>query len=92
MNRLEDELRAALAREPAPPGFDQRLLRRLQPAPRRRWWGQWAAAALAASLLLGAGTAEYKRRQASAAKSQLMRALVIAGMMLNDVEQRVNDR
>lgn len=69
MNRIEDDLKAALRRKPAPPGFAERVMGRIEDNPigqssfRRFFPGRsWmlAAAALAV-IMIGAVVFEYQR-------------------------------
>ena len=88
---LEDELRSALRRREPPPDFTARVLARVSAAPagpRRLHWMPWVAA-LAASLLVAAGTLEYRHYQGERAKSQVMLAVRIAASKLNRAQKKV---
>jgi hypothetical protein len=79
MNDLEQDLRKALSRREAPPGFSDRVLARL---PRQRGYPRWLA--LVATLLIAiAGLSAWQLRQrqqriaAEKARADFVRALVI---------------
>lgn len=89
---LESELRSALKRREAPPGFAGRVLARTaRPAPGRRLLRitAWAAAA---SLVAASGLEYRNYRQGVQAKEQVMLALRIAGSELNAVQQKLEQR
>ncbi len=88
---LDDELRSALARREPRPDFTARVLARAaarsaRPAP--RVWVRWVAA-MAASLLLAAGSLEYRHYQGERAKSQVLVAVRIAARKLNKAQKKV---
>jgi hypothetical protein len=99
MNRLEDDLRAALRRRDPPEGFAARVLARLGPERTRRRvslrvrskpWIRWAAAAALALVVLAAPLAEYhRRREGEAVRNQAMLALRIASSQLNSALKKV---
>jgi hypothetical protein len=87
---LDEELKLALARREPPPDFTKRVLARVAAQPARpvlrpmRW-----VAALAASLLLAAGTLEYRHYQGERAKAQVMLAMRIAASKLSKAQKKV---
>jgi hypothetical protein len=89
---LENELRDALRREPAPEGFAARVLVKSRAAP---WWRRPAALALAAGLAVAAlipSAIEYRLRQqrrALEARDQLMAALAVTRVQLQHVRERI---
>jgi hypothetical protein len=103
MNELDDELRKVLRREDPPPGFAERVMRRLETRqPERRIpmvkpsLMRWAAAAMLVAALGGglqyrAAQREQERIRAEAAKEQLMQALRIAGSKLQLVQAAVKE-
>lgn len=90
MTDFENELRAALRREPPPDGFARRVAARtpVTMKPRRT---SWIAAAIAASLLLSIGGFEYRQYQGRKAKQELLLALEITGSKLNLAERKITD-
>ena len=90
MNDFENQLRAALRREPPLDGFAQRVVARtpVTMPPRRTGW---IAAAIAASLLLTMGGFEYRQYQGRKAKQELLLALEITGSKLNLAERKISD-
>ena len=107
MNRDEDQLKAALRREEAPPGFTERVLARVAaqrsyPPNPSRWLNifaapvlRWASAvALSAALILEGmhyRKVQRERAEGEAAKQQLMLALRIAGSKLQLAKAKVNE-
>lgn len=93
---LDDELRRALAREPAPPGFAGEVLARSR-SPRPRilpFWKRPVTLAVAAVLALAAvvpsAVHEYRRRQrAIEARDQLLLALSITRVQLEQVRTKI---
>ena len=93
---LDDELRSALRRREPSPDFTARVLARasiaaITPA-QRRWFSRPATrwlAAMAATLLLSAGTLEYRHYQGERAKSQVLLAMHIAARKLNRAQRKV---
>jgi hypothetical protein len=88
---LENELREALRRESAPEGFAARVLARTRTTPR---WRRPATLALAAGVTLAAlipsAVYEYRRRQrAMEAGNQLMTALNITRVQLQETRERI---
>lgn len=99
MDEFEKEVREALQARPAPAGFADRLMRRIDPRkPRRTWtflWQPaWRWAAVAVLLAMTAlGGLEHERQQRIAgerARQQVLLALRITGTTLNQVQQKVN--
>jgi ferric-dicitrate binding protein FerR (iron transport regulator) len=86
MDRLEDELRRALAREEAPEGFAERVLARRArvPSGARRWL------AAAAIVLVAAGAAgAWREHQGYEAKREMMLALRLASAPMHRVQLEV---
>lgn len=88
---FEDDLRAALRREPAPPDFAAKVIARTRMVP---FWRRPAALAIAAVLLLAAmipqAVQEHRRRQrALEARDQLILALSITRVQLQQVKDRI---
>ena len=88
---IEDELRAALRREPAPADFAARILSkthraRIGPRP----WTLAVAAALALAALIPPAVHEYRReRRAIAARDQLIEALSITRVQLQQAKEKI---
>jgi anti-sigma-K factor RskA len=98
---LEDELRAALRREPAPRDFAAGVLAQTVSKARMPLWRRPAMLALAAVIVLAAlipsASFEYHRREqrrALEARDQLMTALSITKVQLRQAKEkiRVNTR
>ena len=84
---FEDDLRRALQREPAPPGFAGRVLERTR---RRRRFRLAIAAALAAAALIPSGLYRYRQHQKTIeARDQLIAALSITRNTLQHVQQQI---
>ena len=95
---LEDGLRDALRREPAPADFAAKVLARTVVSPNRGlpWWRRPVTLAFAAGLVLGAlvptAVFEYNQREerrALAARNQLMAALAITRTRLQQAKARI---
>jgi hypothetical protein len=99
---LERELKHALARKPAPPNFEARVLqaRALAAASKEnrrahwRWFPAWAPAVLAAILIVSGATwlrhRETQRRAAGEdAKARLELALRFVSVKLRKIQQEV---
>lgn len=95
---LEDELREALRREPAPEGFAARVLTKTGATPIgiEPWWRRPATLALAAALLLAvlipSEVSDYRRREQArglAARDQLIQALAITRVQLQQAKARI---
>ena len=98
MNRIEDDLKAALRRKPAPPGFAAKVSERIENkalskrAPRRIFGNPlWMAAAAMILITIGAGVVEYQghvRARNEAALNRTLTALSIAAVRLDEVEKK----
>ena len=93
---LEDDLRQALAREPAPPDFAAKVLAKTRDAAprilpfRRRPVTLALAAALGLAAVIPSAVSEYQRRQrAIEARDQLVRALSITRAQLVQVRTKI---
>jgi hypothetical protein len=93
----DDDLKHALRRVEPPPGFDQRVLARLdQPSRQRRTAPRFTAWVTAAGLSFAslAGVAIYQhqleQRKGMEARDQLMLALRITGKKLDVVRSTIN--
>lgn len=92
MDRLEEELRIALARKAPDPGFADRVTRaaaerRVIAFPLPRW-----AMAAAATVVLGVGGAmAYREHQGEVAKEQVMTAMRITAVKLNRIQAHVRE-
>lgn len=91
--KLEDELREALRREPAPDGFAARVLARASAAP---WWKRPATLALAAGLTVAAlippaimERHQRERERALDARNQLRAALAITRTQLEQTREKI---
>jgi hypothetical protein len=97
MDNLEKELKAAFQREPAPPGFAERVLARVNSAPRPVWWRasavRWALAAVVlAAFVAAGGLAAYQswqRARGERARQQVILALQITGSQLHAVRAQI---
>ena len=83
---LENDLRRAMRRVPAPEGFAERVLARVK-EPRRdshpAWWRAAAATFLLAAILGGWEAHQtMRRREGERAREQVLLALRIAGMQV----------
>jgi hypothetical protein len=88
---LEDDLRRALRREPAPPDFAARVLRKTRVIP---FWRRPVTFAIAAGLavmsLVPPAVYEYQRqRRAVEARNQLILALAITRVQLEHVKEQI---
>ena len=84
---LEDDLRKALRREPAPADFAVRVLGKTRAVP---FWRRPAALAIAAALILAALIPPYRQHQrAVEARDQLMAALSITRVQLQQVQEKI---
>jgi hypothetical protein len=98
MNRIEDELKQALRKVPAPPGFTDEVIRRLQDGVvtngvRRRAPNRFRMAAAAALILAigGAGLFQYRRHiqnRNEAALQRTLMALSIAAARVDEAQQK----
>jgi hypothetical protein len=92
MERVEFELKEALARQEPPGDFTARLMRevRAKPQPRGGQWRWVAAGAMAASL--SHGFFVYSERQALAAQraeADLVLSLQTAGLKINEARDAI---
>jgi hypothetical protein len=98
MDRLEQELKAALGRKDPPAGFAERVLREAARAPargtalpqRNRPWPRWLAAAAAVVLCAGAGLG-YRQYRGEVARQQVMQAFRIASVKVNHIQTHVRE-
>jgi hypothetical protein len=100
---FEQDVRRVLRRQPAPPGFAQKVVARLESAqgPRkaasnlRPSFGRWLAAAAATVLISFGGTQYYSHRRAVAeaerAHHDIMLALQITADKFALVKERLNE-
>jgi hypothetical protein len=96
MNDLEKGLRAALEREPAPLGFRDRVLARVDRKRMSGWWrtpgARWSVAAGLVAACLVTGTMEYReqeRLRGERARNEVLLALRITGSTLRAVQTRI---
>jgi hypothetical protein len=89
---IEDDLRSALRREPAPGGFAARVLAKTvktEATPRRPLVFALAAA-LAAAAVIPTGVYEYRERQRGIeARDQLVQALAITRVQLQQARGKI---
>jgi hypothetical protein len=93
MDRLEEQLRGALARKEPSAGFADRVAtaaaadRRVVRMPMPRW-----AMAAAATIVLGVGSGlAYRQHQGEVAKEQVMTAMRITAVKLNRIQAHVRE-
>jgi len=94
MDRLEEELKKALAREAPSDGFAERVAARAASAEKRvavfplpRW-----SMAVAATVLLGVGGGlAYREHRGEVAKEQVMQAMRITAVKLNHIQAHVRE-
>jgi hypothetical protein len=86
MDWLEQELKGALAREDAPAGFADRVMRQAA----RPMMPRWLAAAAAVLVLAGAGLG-YRQYRGEVAKEQVMQAFKIASVKVNRIQTQVEE-
>jgi len=88
MDRLEEELRVALARKEPGAGFAERVAaRRVVAFPMPRW-----AMAAAATILLGIGSGlAYRQHEGEVAKEKVMKAMRITAVKLNRIQAHVRE-
>jgi hypothetical protein len=88
---LEDDLRRALRREPAPPDFAAKVLSKTRVLSFRRRSAIMAiAAALAVAALIPPAVYQYrKQRRAVEARDQLVAALAITKVQLEHVREKI---
>ena|SRR5438067_1081895 len=95
---LENDLRQALRRVPAPEGFAERvrtvILNRADEGsqPRRTWWRAVAATLLLGAIVGGWGAHEtMQRREGECAREQVLLALRIAGTQVSRAQHEARD-
>lgn len=81
MDELENQLRNALKRKPAPDGFANRVQART--TRKTTWHWRWAAAAMLLVTVGGASYYEIEQRRGEAAKEKTLLALRITSEKLN---------
>jgi hypothetical protein len=87
---LEDDLRAALRREPAPPGFAARVVAKTRVTPIWRRPVVWSIAAGLSVAALIPGVYEYRRHEhAIGARDQLLLALSITRVQLQQTKEKI---
>jgi hypothetical protein len=92
MDRLEEQLKLALARKAPDEGFADRVARRAAerravPFPMRRW-----AMAAAATIVLGVGSGvAYRQHQGEVAKQQVMTAMRLTAGKLNQIQAHLRE-
>jgi hypothetical protein len=86
MDPLEQQLKEALARADAPPGFAARVSAAARPP-------AWRSPALAAGLVLLAigGSTAWRRHQGEVAKEQVMAAMRITAGKLNRIQSHIRE-
>ena len=90
MDWLEQELKQTLARKPAPPGLEEKILRRSRPE-RRPLFRRWLAAAAAFVALTTGSLVEYRQYRGEQAKRQLITAMKITAVKLNRIQTRLQE-
>jgi hypothetical protein len=92
MDQFENDLKQALQRVEPAAGFEHRVMRRLNAAPKARNWTAWATAAgLAFASFAAVGVYQnQQQRRAEAACDQLVLALRVTGQKLDLVRSRIN--
>lgn len=97
MNDIEDDLKAALCRKPAPPGFAAKVFERMEDgsaSSKARWKVSnpfWMAAAAVILMMVGSGVVGYRhhvRTRNEAALNRTLAALSIAAAQLDEAEKR----
>jgi hypothetical protein len=93
---IEDQLREALKREPAPADFKRKVMRAL-PAKTSgyRFWGKRRmsfalASALALAAIVPAMVVEQRHRRGVEAREQLLRALQVTNATLRHTKQMIH--
>jgi len=102
MNLLEENLRKALGRKPAPEGFADRVIAhaRQQPEPAARRWRQlmkfaakpvfrWAFVTAAVLLVIAAGVVHRQRQERLRAEGEMARAQVRQALRIASVKLNV---
>jgi hypothetical protein len=86
---IDDALRTAMRREPAPEGFAARVVRRAAEEKPRRYLPLALAAGVALAVLTPSAIFEYRRWQALEARDQLRQALLITRVELQAAREKV---
>ena len=97
MDEFERKLMAALEREPAPDGFAERVLARVErQMPQATWWrtpvARWSIAAALVTACLVTGTTEHRqqeRQRGERAREDVLLALRITGSKLRAVQAKI---
>lgn len=87
MDELEDQLRSALRRKPAPEGFAARVQARTTRKATSYW--RWAATAMLLVTVGGASYYEIEQRRGEAAKEKTLLALRITSEKLNHARTKL---
>jgi len=86
---LEEQLKGALARKPAPDRFAERVTALAASGDRAHLFHpRWAAAA-AALVMVAGGALAYRRHQGEVAKEQVMTAMKITAVKLHRIQTHV---
>jgi hypothetical protein len=87
---LEEDLRAALRKVPAPPGFAARVVAKTRVIPLWRRPVVWSMAAALALAAVVPGVYEYRRHQRGIeARDQLLLALSITRVQLQQAKEKI---
>lgn len=86
---IEDQLRQALKREPAPADFKRKVMRAL-PGKRNRHLSLALAAALAVAAVVPVVVVELRHRRGIEARDQLVRALRVTNATLRHTKQMIH--
>jgi hypothetical protein len=86
---LEEQLKGALARKPAPDGFAERVAARAATRHAATSYAPWWAAAAAILVMLAGGGAAYRHHRGEAAKEQVMTAMKITAVKLHHIQTHV---
>ncbi len=89
---IEDQLREALKREPAPADFKRKVMRAL-PAKKNFWWKRRVSLALATALgvaaIIPVAVMEQRQRRGEEAREQLLRALQVTNATLRHTKEMI---
>ena len=97
MDELENELRQALERRPAPPSLKHKVMERREAMHERRrhgrivWWQRLAVAATMAGVLAGALVYRHaeQQRKGEEVRREVMTALRITSRALNQMQSQL---
>ena len=89
MDRLEESLKAALARKEPSPDFARRVAERTRAGQARTRSPWWLATAAGIALMVAGSGLEYRRRQGELAKEQVMQAMKITAVKLHRIQAAV---